>query len=161
MTMLLHNTGAKPHFKDGAIRARSGKVFVMRSLISLTLAAAMLLLAQATMAKAITNGEIQDRLFEFSLAYELQKKCGSVEPRWFRAMGFRNATYARANELGISDAAMDAYIKDSAAQAQMQARVDRYVRSKGLTVGQESSYCSLASQEIAGGTASGRLIRIK
>ncbi|MGB1235483.1 MAG: DUF5333 domain-containing protein [Planktomarina sp.] len=133
----------------------------MRTLMSLTVATFVILIAQASAARAVSNAEINDRLFEFSLAYELQKKCDAVKPRYLRAIGFRNDTYARAKQLGISSAAMDAHIENDTAKAVMQTRVNDYIRAQGLTVGQTASYCALAKQEIAQGTPSGKLLRTR
>lgn len=133
----------------------------MRTVLSFILLTTFIFVAQASAARAVSNPEIQQRLFEFSLAYELQKKCGSVKPRYLRALGFRNETYSRAQQLGITSASLDAYIENDAAKAAMQAQVDEYIRSKGLTVGLTASYCTLANQEIAQGTPSGKLLRIR
>ena len=57
---------------------------------------------------------VRDGIIAVGMAYEIGDKCGSIEARYLRGLGFLNQIKADAAQLGYSDAEIDAYIGDDA-----------------------------------------------
>lgn len=104
---------------------------------------------------------IDGKLFEFSLAFELERKCTVIKGRLIKVFFFYQGAYKRAKNLGFSKKFMDDYIDNKTNQARMQKRIDAYLIENDVDLTKEADYCDFARRQIADKTATGRLLRIK
>ena len=123
---------------------------------------ALMLAAGPLSAKSLRDDPMLDQgLFTFAVAYELQKKCDAIKPRILRALGFQNKLKRRARELGFSDRAVEDHIENEAEKALMQDRVDAYLSQNGVALNSPQSYCEFGKSEIARNSQSGRLLKAR
>ena len=153
--LILHNVALRPmchpnrHNRDSDI--------MHKSLLILTLA----LTAQSALALGPLKdvATVRDGIIAVGMAYEIGDKCGSIEARYLRGLGYLNELKATAASLGYSDAEIDAYIDDGAEKDRLEGLARQQLADLGAVPGDEASYCAVGAAQIAAGTAVGQLLR--
>lgn len=102
---------------------------------------------------------VRDGIIAVGMAYEIGDKCGSIEARYLRGLGFLNQIKADAAQLGYSDAEIDAYIGDDAEKDRLEGLARQQLADLGAVVGDEASFCAVGEAQIAAGTQVGQLLR--
>ena len=134
-------------------------MFIKRKQIGI-FAVSLALLAQPLAAKTLRDVKsVDDALFQISLAYSIQKHCGSYRPRLFRAIAFRNRVVSDARSHGFTDRQIEDHVDSKVEQARMQVLVDDYLVTAGYEAGSTTGYCAVGAQEVAASTPAGRLLR--
>lgn len=105
--------------------------------------------------------KIDDGLLAVAIADELRKRCNMLDARMFRALNYLNSLKNAARDMGYSDAEIEAYVSSAPEKDRMRTRGEAYLKAKGVTIGDYAGYCSLGKDEIARGSAIGRLLRAK
>ncbi|MEM9581113.1 MAG: DUF5333 domain-containing protein [Pseudomonadota bacterium] len=104
---------------------------------------------------------INDQLFPFALAFEIQKKCSDIQPRMLRALSYRNSLFSAARARGYSNAEIDAYIDNKAAQQRMRERGNAYLARYNASLSDRPALCRAGRQEIKNNSQIGRLLRAR
>lgn len=105
--------------------------------------------------------EIDGALLAVAIANEIRERCPEIEPRWIRAYGTLNALKARARDLGYSEPEIEDYVTSEAEKQRMRRLGERYIRQHGADPDATAELCAFGRDEIARGSAVGRLLREK
>ena len=105
--------------------------------------------------------EIDGALLAIAIADEVRRRCDAIAPRWLRAYARLSSLEARAAELGYSDAEIEDYIESEDEKARMRRLGEAYVRQQGYDPAVTAELCAFGRDEIASGSAVGRLLREK
>lgn len=103
--------------------------------------------------------EISEGLIAAAIAYEIGDKCDRIDARILRGIGFLNGLRDRAQELGYSDAEIEAYLDDRAEKVRLEAVARQRLRDMGGVEGQWDTYCAVGQAEISAQSQIGRLLR--
>ncbi len=104
---------------------------------------------------------INSGLFTVAVANKIRKRCDSIAPRMFRAIGYLENLKTQARQLGYSDAEIDAYVNDPTEKDKMDDRRDAYIRANGADPDDGPSMCALGYREITKQSQIGKLLRAK
>ena len=102
---------------------------------------------------------VRDGIIAVGIAYEIGDKCGAIEARFLRGLGFLQGLKDHAAGLSYTDAEIDAYIDDDAEKDRLEAVARQQLAELGAVAGDEASYCAVGEAQIAAGTQVGRLLR--
>lgn len=130
--------------------------FIMAASIAVGVA-----LAGAASAKSGLKDEasVREGIIATGMAYEITDKCGSISPRYFRAISYLNSLKSLAKSLGYSDSDVDAYTNDKAEENRLKAIARARLAEMGAVAGNEASYCTVGRNEMAKNSVIGQLIR--
>ncbi|MEL6688965.1 MAG: DUF5333 family protein [Pseudomonadota bacterium] len=103
--------------------------------------------------------EVRNGLLAVAVGNLIQENCDRISPRMIRVFSLRNALLAAARAAGFSEAEIDAYVDDDVAKAALEAEAELYLAQNGVKPGDAATYCTAGVQEIADGSAVGRLLR--
>ena len=103
--------------------------------------------------------EIDDPLFEVALANEIRKQCPSINGRLVKGLNQLRSLKRRANELGYSDAEIDAYRKSEAEKTRMRQRGNAWLSARGVDQSKTEDWCRVGKEEIRKGSRIGALLR--
>ena len=103
---------------------------------------------------------IDDALLAVGLADEIRKQCPNISARYIKALRFMNGLRDKAQNMGYSDAEIDAYRKSSADKARLKAEGKTYLSANGVKVGNPQSYCTLGRAEIKKSSQIGALLKV-
>ena len=102
---------------------------------------------------------VRDGIIHVGMAYELSEKCGSLRARTLRGIGFLQQLKSHAEELGYSDAEIDAYVDNDAEKDRLEAIARGQLAALGVVPGDEATYCTVGRDQIARETPVGWLLR--
>lgn len=102
---------------------------------------------------------VREGIIATGMAYEISERCGSISPRYLRAIGFLNSLKSHARGLGYSDAEIDAYVDDDTEKDRLEVIARDRLASLGVVVGEEATYCAVGEAEMRAGSSIGRLLR--
>lgn len=102
---------------------------------------------------------VRDGIIAVGIAIEIGDKCGSIEARYLRGLGFLDGLKDHAAGLGYSQAEIDAYIDDDAEKDRLEAVARQQLADLGAVPGDGASYCAVGAAQIAAGTQVGQLLR--
>ncbi|SDE00923.1 DUF5333 domain-containing protein [Limimaricola pyoseonensis] len=105
------------------------------------------------------NQKIRDGLISTAIAYEIGRKCDSLDARWLTGIGFLNSLRSHALDLGYSRAQISAFIDDDAEKDILEAEARALLEAKGGVEGQWETYCEVGRREIAAGSRIGTLLQ--
>ncbi|MGB1209645.1 MAG: DUF5333 domain-containing protein [Paracoccaceae bacterium] len=105
--------------------------------------------------------DIDNGLLAVAIADDLRKTCASLNARMLRALGTLHALKSRARDLGYSDKEISEYVSSDKERARMKARGAAWLSARGVAKSDKARYCALGEDEVARGTAVGRLLRVK
>ena len=103
--------------------------------------------------------EVTERLIVVGMADQLRKTCGGVDARMVRAYSYLRDIARIALDLGYDRQVIEDYIEDREVKAGLRAIAARRLAERGARAGDEAAHCRVARDEIARGTAVGRLLR--
>lgn len=132
------------------------KTLMMTGALMLMVAAAGSLSAQTALKDV---AKVRDGIIFTGMAYEISERCSSINARLFRGIGYLNSLKGHAEELGYSDAEIDAYINDDAEKDRLEAMAREQLALLGVIEGDEASYCAVGRAQIAANTRVGWLLR--
>lgn len=128
---------------------------------TLTLVAGFAVFAGATAVRGDLAEEptITEGLIGVAIAYEIGERCDDIRARRFAGINYLLALKREALGLGYSDAEIDAFIDNDAAQESLEAEARQRLRNLGAVSGDWDTYCTVGRSEMAAGTIAGQLLR--
>ncbi|MGR3513263.1 MAG: DUF5333 domain-containing protein [Paracoccaceae bacterium] len=107
------------------------------------------------------DARVVNGFYTIGFADEIRKRCDSIEPRIFRAIGYLRSLERYALNAGYTSEDIDELQDNKAAKEQLKARIKRDLASRGATPKTPEGYCTVGREEIAKGSAAGRLLKVK
>jgi hypothetical protein len=101
---------------------------------------------------------ITEGLIDTAIAYEIDKRCDSLDGRRMAGLAFLWSLEGHARSLGFSRAEIDAYIDNREEKARLEAIARERLRGLGAVEGEWETYCAVGRAEIAKGSQIGRLL---
>jgi hypothetical protein len=105
------------------------------------------------------NPTVVRGFYAIGLADEVRKKCGSISPRYIRAYSFLQSLERYARDAGYSNAQIDDLVDNRAEKNKLRKRIRQDLAARGATPRTPEGYCTVGREEIAKGSAAGRLLR--
>ena len=135
----------------------------MRMISALTLSAALLTGSIGAADQSPLHGEksINDQLLLVSVVDKINRGCGSLKVKFFKAQAFVRDLKAEAQARGYSKAEVNAYIEDKAHRAAMRKRRDAFFVSNGASSTDPQSLCAFGHAEIQKQSQIGVLLKAK
>ena len=131
----------------------------MKPLFLASVAALMI----APTAKALTplheNPTVINGFYAIGMADIIRRSCDDIGPRWLRAYNYLKALEKYAREAGYSKAQIDALTDNDAEKDKLEARIRADLAKRGASPQSPEGYCTVGREEIAKGSAAGRLLR--
>lgn len=125
----------------------------------------LLLTAFATPAAALQplheDPTVVTGFYWIGLADEVQERCDSIEPRIFRAIGRIRSLERYAREAGYSRDQIRELSDNKSEKEKLRQRIRADLAKRGATPETPEGYCTVGREEIAKGSAAGRLLRAK
>ena len=120
-----------------------------------------IVIAGATAARADLRDErqITEGLIATAIAYEIGDKCADIDARLVAGVNYLWSLRRLAQEMGYSEAEIDAYVDDREEQRRLEAIARDRLRSLGAIPGQWETYCTVGRAEMAADSRIGRLLR--
>lgn len=103
--------------------------------------------------------KVRDGIIYVGMAYELSERCGSLNARLFRGIGYLQSLKSHARSLGYSEADIDAYINNDAEKDRLEGIARGQLAALGVVEGEEATYCAVGRDQIAANTRVGWLLR--
>jgi len=103
--------------------------------------------------------KVRDGIIFVGMAYEISERCGSINARLFRGLGYLQSLRRHARDLGYSEAEVDAYINDDAEKDRLEGIARAQLAQLGVVPGHEATYCAVGRAEIDANTRVGWLLR--
>lgn len=102
---------------------------------------------------------VRDGIIWVGMAYEISDKCDDLSARLFRGLGYLNSLKRHAEDLGYSDAEIEAYIDDRSEKRRLEAIARAKLADLGVVEGQQQTYCTVGQAQIDANTRVGWLLR--
>ena len=126
---------------------------------------AAIFLASAGAADALqplhSDPTVYGGFYSIGLADEVRKNCDTIEPRMVSAYLKLKSLENHARKLGYSDEEIEAFTKNKVEKEKLRARIRRDLKKRGASPESPEGYCTVGLEEIAKGSAAGRLLRAK
>ncbi|QFT60275.1 hypothetical protein FIU94_15715 [Sulfitobacter sp. THAF37] len=104
---------------------------------------------------------IDDALLDVGIADAIRDNCPTIDARLIKATAFLWRLKGQANDLGYTDAEIDAYRKSDAEKERLKARGRAFFKARGVDTSNPQSYCALGLEEIQKQSRIGSLLRAK
>lgn len=105
--------------------------------------------------------DLNNGLLVAAVAEKIQRECGTIGARMFRARAYANELKEKAEARGYTMAEIEAYVDDSDEKRKMRERRNAYFKSKGASNLDPESLCVLGHAEIKKNSPVGQLLRAK
>lgn len=116
--------------------------------------------AQAGAAQSLAQDPtVRQGFYAIGLADEIRKNCPSITPRLVRAYTFLKSLESYALQSGYTQDDIEALKDNEAARSQLEAEIASDLAARGATPGNAAGYCEVGRDEMARGTAAGKLLR--
>ncbi|RVV97252.1 hypothetical protein EKE94_14650 [Mesobaculum littorinae] len=129
------------------------------------LAAALCAIAFSGQAQALPPLHENDRVvggfYAIGLADEVRKNCDDISPRIFAAIGYLRSLENYALSQGYSRDDLKALKDNKAEKEALKTRIRSELESRGATPAQPGGYCDVGREEIARGSAAGKLLKAR
>ena len=91
----------------------------------------------------------------------VRKKCPTIEPRIFRAIGYLRSLERYAKNAGYTSQQIDELTDNKAEKTKLRQKILADMAKRGATPETPEGYCTVGLEEIAKGSAAGRLLKAK
>lgn len=126
---------------------------------------ALILILFAAPAQALVplheNPTVLQRFYDLGLADELRKNCDHIDARLIRAYRYIKSIESYARKAGYSEAQIEQLVDNKAEKKKLRARIRADLARRGASAKTPEGYCTVGREEIAKGSAAGRLLRAK
>jgi len=127
------------------------------------LLAVVVAVTTTTSASALTplheNPRVINGFYALGMADILRRGCDDIKPRWIRAYNYLKALESFAKKEGYSQAQIDELTDNDAEKDKLEARIRADLAKRGASPKTPEGYCTVGREEIAKGSAAGRLLR--
>ncbi|WP_375261435.1 DUF5333 domain-containing protein [Palleronia sp.] len=116
--------------------------------------------SQAASAQSLAEDPtVRQGFYAIGLADEIRKNCPSITPRLVRAYTFLKSLESYALQSGYSEEDVEELKDNDVARSQLEEQIRSDLAARGATPGNAAGYCQVGREEMARGTAAGRLLR--
>lgn len=126
---------------------------------------AIILIAVAAPSLALAplhqNPTVVKGFYNVGLADELRKNCDQIDARLFRAFSYIKSIERFARDAGYSDDQIDQFVDNKEEKKRLRSRIRADLAKRGASSKSPEGYCTVGREEIAKGSAAGRLLRAK
>ena len=120
-------------------------------------------LALATPAVALQplheDPKVLNGFYVIGFADEIRKNCDSIGPRIFRAIGYLRSLESYARQAGYSSDDIKELQDNKAEKEKLRQKIRADLAERGATPENPEGYCTVGLEEIAKGSAAGRLLK--
>ena len=99
--------------------------------------------------------------YVIGFADEIRKRCDTIEPRIFRAIGYLRSLERYALNAGYTSEDIDELQENKTEKKKLKARIRADLAKRGATPETPEGYCTVGREEIAKGSAAGRLLKAR
>ena len=107
------------------------------------------------------NPTVLNGFYSIGLADIVRKQCPSIDPRIFRAIGYLRSLERYALKQGYTEADIDELTDNKEEKVKLRARIVADLAKRGATPETPEGYCTVGLEEIAKGSAAGRLLKAR
>jgi len=107
------------------------------------------------------NPTVLSGFYSIGLADMVQEQCDTIQPRIFRAIGYLRSLERYALNNGYTPEDIDELVDNKKEKRKLQARIIADLAKRGATPETPEGYCTVGLEEIAKGSAAGRLLKAK
>lgn len=107
------------------------------------------------------NPTVLNGFYSIGLADIVRKRCPTIEPRIFRAIGYLRSLERYALTQGYTEADIDELSDNKEEKKRLRAQIVADLAKRGATPETPEGYCTVGLEEIAKGSAAGRLLKAK
>ena len=126
---------------------------------------ALIFVMAATSVAALTpmhqNQKIVSGFYSVGLADEVRKNCDQIDARYIRAISYIKSLERYARDAGYSSSEIDQFVENKKEKERLRARIRADLAKRGASPKNPEGYCTVGREEIAKGSAAGRLLRAK
>lgn len=107
------------------------------------------------------NTAVLNGFYAIGFADEVRKNCETIAPRYIRAYSYLKSLERYAREAGYTEDDVRELRKNKDEKAKLKARIVGDLAERGASPETPEGYCTVGLEEIAKGSAAGRLLRAK
>jgi hypothetical protein len=107
------------------------------------------------------DARVLNSFYVVGFADEIRKRCDSIEPRIIRAYMYLKSLESYARKAGYSSEDIKELQDNKAEKEKLRAKILADLAKRGATPENPEGYCTVGREEIAKGSAAGRLLRAK
>jgi hypothetical protein len=107
------------------------------------------------------NPRVVNGFYAIGLADEVRKKCDNIEPRMIRAFTYLRSLERYARDSGYTTEQIEELTDNRTEKEKLRARIRADLAERGATPDTPQGYCTVGREEIAKGSAAGRLLRAR
>lgn len=107
------------------------------------------------------NPTVLNGFYQIGLADEIRKKCDGIEPRLLRAWNYLKSLEKYARDAGYTDAQIEELTENKEEKEKLRLRIRADLARRGASAESPEGYCTVGREEIAKGSAAGRLLRAR
>ena len=115
--------------------------------------------ASAVRSELSQEREITEGLINVAIAYEIGERCDDLTARRIAGINYLWSLKSKAQDLGYSNAEIDAYTENRAEQDRLEGIARQRLRDLGAVEGDWTTYCTVGRAQMAQGTVAGSLLR--
>ena len=104
---------------------------------------------------------VVSNFYNIGLADEVRKNCETIDARIIRAYRYIKSIERYARDAGYSNTEIDEFVDNKAEKEKLRTRVRADLAKRGASAKTPEGYCTVGREEIAKGSAAGRLLRAK
>jgi hypothetical protein len=161
-TVLLNSSAACPTSNSPEETPRFVLETSVMTTLKTTITAALFGLTMSATSATANPANVErvtEGLIATGMAYELGEKCDGVSARLLRGLNFLYGLKSHLQDLGYSNAEIDAFVDDRAEKDRLEAIACARLASLGVRTDDPATYCAVARSQIAQDTQVGRLLR--
>ncbi len=107
------------------------------------------------------NPTVINGFYTIGLADELRRNCATIEPRMFRAYRYLKSLESYAKRAGYTEAQIEELADNREEKQKLRTRIRAELARRGAAPKTPEGYCTVGLEEIAKGSAAGRLLRAR
>ena len=108
-----------------------------------------------------TDPTVYSGFYSIGLADEVRKNCDAIEPRMIKAYLKLKSLESYARKQGYSDEEIETFTKNRIEKEKLRARIRKDLKKRGASPESPEGYCTVGLEEIAKGSAAGKLLRAR
>ena len=133
----------------------------MKHRLKLTLVVLALATPAAALAPLHKDPTIVNGFYNVGLADEVRKNCSEIDARLIRAYSYIKSLERYARNAGYSDVQIEQFTDNKVEKERLRSRIRADLAKRGASPKNPEGYCTVGHEEIAKGSAAGRLLRAK
>jgi hypothetical protein len=107
------------------------------------------------------NATVVNGFYTIGYADEIRKNCDSIDARMFRAIGYLRSLHSYAKKVGYTDEQIDELTENKSEKEKLRKQIRADLAKRGASPKTPEGYCTVGREEIAKGSAAGRLLKAR